>query len=334
MKLRQWHYGLLLLPIVLWLSINSAHADITCTASMNTGTVNISNTITPSNANNAQITGTLTYSCTNNALSERYASVCLGVDGGDYNSAILHPRYMTGPNGSKLAFTMTLPNGALWGNDNDSVYKPNSFLIPPNTTVTGHVVINVSLLPNFGNTVASQGVYSSDFSGNHTTLTYQSHIDQTTSDCETSPYEQRDFPFKVQATVINECKINTTSDIILGSRPASATSFIGSNNRAIDMTCTSGALYNIGLAPSNGDVVGRGVMIDTGSKNYQLPYQLLSNSSGRTWGNNGSTYATLTNGVTGEGNGTAQLHTVYVTVPNSDVKPASYSDTVTVHVNY
>ncbi|MCD6252327.1 MAG: spore coat protein U domain-containing protein [Psychrobacter sp.] len=142
------------------------------------------------------------------------------------------------------------------------------------------------------------------------------------------------FPFQVQATVVNECKINTTSDVTLGSRPASTTSFTGSNNQAIDMTCTNGALYNIGLSPSNGDINGAGVMTDTNTHTYILPYQLLSNSTGTVWGNNGNTYATLTNGVKGTGDGTAQLHTVYVTVPNSDVKPANYFDTVTIRVNY
>jgi spore coat protein U-like protein len=335
MKLLKWRYSLFLMPVALWLSVNSAHADITCTASMNNGTVNISNTITPANANNAQITATLNYSCTNNVASDRYASLCLGVDGGDFDSATLNPRYMTGLNGSKLAFTMTRPDGSLWGNTIDSTYKPATFLIAPNATVSASAVITVSLLPNLGNTLATQGLHSSDFGGNHTTLTYQSDIVAPTSyDCNSGIQTPSQFPFKVQATVVNDCKINTTSNVILGSRPASTTSFTGSNNRAIDMTCTNGVLYKIGLAPSNGDINGAGMMSSTTDTTLKLPYQLQSNASGTGWGNNGSTYATLTNGVTGQGNGATQLQTVYVTVPNSDVKPASYSDTVTVHVNY
>lgn len=333
MKLFQWHYGLLLLSVMLWLSISSAKADVTCTASMNTNTVNISNTITPINAHNASITGTLTYSCTNNEQSNRYVSACLGVGSND-NNASLNPRYMTGPNNAKLAFTMTLPNGTFWGDGNDSVYQPPPFVIPSNATVTNSVVIKFSLLPTFDNNFATQGVYIIDFSGNHTTLTYQSTVDQAPLGCETRSYQQSQFPFKVQATVINACKINTTSNIILGSHPASATNFTGSNNKAIDMTCTNGAPYNIGLAPSNGDISGHGVMTDTDSKTFKLPYQLLSNPAGAIWGNNGNTYDTLTNGVIDKGNGTVQLHTVYVTVPNADVKPASYSDTVTINVNY
>ena len=80
----QWHYSLLVIPVISWLSINNAQADITCTASMSTNTVNISNAITPANANNAEITATLNYSCTNNTESSQYVSVCLGVDGGSH----------------------------------------------------------------------------------------------------------------------------------------------------------------------------------------------------------------------------------------------------------
>lgn len=333
MKLLQWRYGLLVLPVMMWLSIDSAQADVTCTASLNTNTVNISDTITPTNANDASITGTLTYRCTNNESLDKYASVCLGVRDGD-NSTSLNPRYLIGPNSSRLAFAMILPDGKLWGDDRNSVYQTLAFSIAANTTITGSVAIKFSLLPGFGNTLATQGVYSSDFNINHKILTYQSDANQTQFGCETGVYEQNQFPFKVQATVVNACKINTTSNVILGSHPANTTNFTGSNNEAINMTCTNGALYNIGLAPSNGDINGRGVMTDTESKTYKLPYQLLSNPAGTIWGNNGNSYATLTNGVIGTGNGNAQTHTVHVTVPSADVKPASYSDTVTINVNY
>jgi spore coat protein U-like protein len=333
MKLFQWHYGLLLLPFTLWLSINSAHADITCTANMNNGTVNISNTITPANANDAQITATLTYSCTNNVDSARYASLCLGVDGGDYDSATLNPRYMTNLNNNsvKLAFTMTQPNGSVWGNSNDSTYKPATFLIGPKATVNGSAVITVSLLPGFDNTLATQGDYSSDFTGNHTTLTYQSYIDQPLSDCNNGIQKPSHFPFKVQATVANECKIIAKpTDINLGNIAASATNIKGSTS--ISLKCTNTAPYTIGLVPSNDSVDGVGVMTGTTPNSDVIPYQLQS-ADGRTWGNT-VTAESLGNGVADEGNGTEQLHTVYVTVPSADVKPDNYSDTVTIHVNY
>ena len=327
MNLFQWRYGLLLLPIILWLSVNSAHADITCNANMNNGTVNIGNTITPSNANDARITATLTYSCTNTAVTQRYASLCLGVDGGDYNSAILNPRYMANldSNSAKLAFTMTLPDGSLWGNSSNSTYKPATFLIGPNATVNGSAVITVSLLPGFGNTLATQGDYSNDFSGNHTTLTYQSHFDNTSSDCNNGSQTPSPFPFTVQATVINECKITTPpANINLGNVPANKLNIKGSSS--ISVTCTNTAPYTIGLTPLNDNGAGAGIMTSTMSNSDVIPYQLQT-ADGTAWGSVG-------NNVASNGTGATKIHTVHVTVPSADVRPATYSDTVTVHVNY
>lgn len=131
--------------------------------------------------------------------------------------------------------------------------------------------------------------------------------------------------------MVNECKIIAKpTDINLGNIAASATNIKGSTS--ISLKCTNTAPYTIGLVPSNDSVDGVGVMTGTTPNSDVIPYQLQS-ADGRTWGNT-VTAESLGNGVAGEGNGTEQLHTVYVTVPNSDVKPANYFDTVTIRVNY
>ena len=68
-------------------------------------------------------------------------------------------------------------------------------------------------------------------------------------------------------------------------------------------------------------------MSGTGSNNDKVPYQLRSTSglSGTKWNSNG---------VTRTGSGAEQLESVYVTVPSADFKPDTYTDTVTIHVNY
>ncbi|HSP85926.1 MAG TPA: spore coat protein U domain-containing protein, partial [Psychrobacter sp.] len=78
---------------------------------------------------------------------------------------------------------------------------------------------------------------------------------------------------------------------------------------------------------------GDGVMTGTGNNPDKVPYQLRSNASGEIWGNT-ATATSRGNGVASTGNGLVQPHTVYVTVPSADFKPDTYSDTVTVHVNY
>lgn len=93
--------------------------------------------------------------------------------------------------------------------------------------------------------------------------------------------------------------------------------------------------YNIGLSPSNGNSEGAGFMKGTGSNPDTIPYQLRSSFgfSGQPWGNT-ATANDVGNGVAGIGRGVPNSHTVYVTVPKSDVKPDNYSDIVSVTVNY
>lgn len=66
-----------------------------------------------------------------------------------------------------------------------------------------------------------------------------------------------------------------------------------------------------------------------------VPYQLRSapGPSGTPWGNT-ATSTDLGNGVAGTGTGAAQNTSVYATVPSADFRPDTYSDIVTINVNY
>ena len=334
MKLLKWRYSLFLMPVVLWLPAENAQA-LTCQldsfSSPNLGT------ITLANINSASIDQSLTYSCTNTSDVTESASICIGAHGTNDTSQI-NPRYMTEPNNSKLNFNMTFKdkNGsdAIWGSRN--IAGGTEFIdfmsVGPGAKETKMTTIKVSLLPNNNSATASN--YAADFTGINTAfmfMTVDSNID--TQQCSTAVQEATPFTFTVQATVVNACKINTTSNVSLGSRPASTTSFTDSNNRAIDVTCTNGAPYTVGLMPSNNNANGAGVM--TGSNAEKVPYQLRSKagSAGTIWGNT-ATSTDVGNGLAGTGSGAAQSQTVYVTVPSADFKPDTYSDTVTVHVNY
>ena len=333
--LLQWRYGLFVLPVALWLSTNSvqAAATITCTASMATGSINLG-TVTPLNADNASTTGTLSYSCHNSADTVGYASVCLAVDGGDSDPS--KPRYMTGTNGSTLAFNMTLPSGEIWGDRRlkGTEYQSELITIAGNSSFSGSTPIHVSLLSGHGNVNAKQGIHTRSFEGQHTALTVDTSIDAAQApDCSTISQGHTRFPFTVDATVVASCYINATSDISLGSH-AAGSSIEGYNQNAITVTCINGMPYNIGLTPSNGDKSGKGIMSGATGNTDNIPYQLQSDATGKTWGNNGNTYTALTNGVTAQGSGVPHSHTVYVTVPDTDVKPDTYADIVTVTVNY
>jgi spore coat protein U-like protein len=344
----QWRYSLFLILIAVWLlPINNAQAalTVTCQAGMNTapggaGIVNFG-TITPANANTESISGTLNYSCTNTGTTAGYVSVCLAVDGGEYNNTAVDARYMQragSATNNRLNFTMTLPGGTLWSTrgKTGSEFNSGSLEIRENSTITGSVPINISM--NGGNTNATQGSYTNNFgNGNHTALTFLTSTTSPAPNCNGSRVNQQSirFPFIVQAAVLPVCTITATSDVNLGARSASDTNITGSNSSAITVQCTNGGSYYIGLQPSNDSQNGAGVMSGTGGNLDKVLYQLRSTAgmNGEIWGNT-ATSTTKGNGVADFGTGSPKAQTVYVTVPRADFKPDSYSDTVTIKVSY
>lgn len=345
----QWRYSpfLILLPLLLPTGNAQAALSVTCEAGMNTapgskGIVNFG-TITGNNANTASTTGTLSYSCTNTGDTAGFVSVCLAVDGGEYDNNAVNGRYMQRPgswfesNASRrLNFTMTLPGGTLWStrNKTGSEYNSGSLSIGANSTVTGSVPINISMKTENGS--ATQGAYTNDFgNGNHTALTFRVNENSPAPDCRTGPQGLDRFPFKVQAAILPSCTITATSNVNLGPRSASDVNITGSNSSAITVNCTNGGSYYIGLKPSNNNQNGEGVMSGTGGNLDKVPYQLRSTAgiNGTIWGNT-ATSTTVGNGVADFGTGSNKTHEVFVTVPSADFKPDSYSDTVTIKVNY
>ncbi|MBF0657788.1 spore coat protein U domain-containing protein [Psychrobacter sp. NG25] len=343
MKFLRWTYSIFLIVGAWWLPSGNAYAvpNVTCEAGMNTavgstGKVNISDSITPANADDARISATLNYRCTNSG-SAGYVSVCLAVDGGNNNSTY-PPRYMkNGSVDSNLAFTMTLPGNIDWGtrNSSGSEFNSGSLAIAENSFISGSVAINVSLLSNYNNTLATSGTYTDDFNGSHTALTFKANEISSGLDCSTGNSGVDQFPFTVQATVIPSCLVTSTTDVNLGSHSANRNNIIGNNSSAIGVTCTNGAPYNIGLMPSNNNIDGAGMMSGTGNNTDKIPYQLRSTDgeSGDIWGNT-ATSNNVGNGVIGTGDGTSQLKTVYVTALSADFRPDKYSDIVSIQVNY
>ena len=343
MKFFQWHFGLYLIPLSFLLPVSNTQAalSVTCKASMNT--VNFG-TITGTNANTASTTGTLNYSCTNTGDTAGYVSVCLAADGGQYDNNAVNGRYMQrdGDGGDatrRLNFTMTLPGGGgLWStrNKTGSEYNSGSLGILANSTVADSVVINFAM--KTGNGSATQGIYTNNFgNGNHTALTFLTSTTSPAPDCNGRRVAQQEgrFPFIVQAAVLPSCTIIATSDVNLGLHSASETNITGSNSSAITVNCTNGGSYYIGLKPFNNSTTGAGVMSGTGGNLDKVPYQLRSTAgiNGTIWGNT-ATSTTVGNGVADFGSGSNKSHTVFVTVPSADVKPDTYSDTITINVNY
>ena len=141
--------------------------------------------------------------------------------------------------------------------------------------------------------------------------------------------------FQVLITVAKACSVTAgnASNINFGTVDSSVTGLVASSN--ISVTCSKTTPYNVGLMPSNTNTVGAGVMKSPVLANTDtVAYQLRSvSATGPVWGNT-ATPTAVGNGVAGTGTGVAQVIPVFATVANANVTPDSYSDTVTVTVNY
>ena len=139
--------------------------------------------------------------------------------------------------------------------------------------------------------------------------------------------------FVTSATVQKACVV-TAYNVNLGPVPSTAVNTTASST--LSVTCTNGTPYFVGLAPSNGNTAGAGLMKGSrGGNADQVPYQLsfTPGLSGTPWGNM-ATSTTTGNGKAGSGSGLAQSLTVYATAPSANYTPDSYSDIDTVNVNY
>jgi spore coat protein U-like protein len=146
--------------------------------------------------------------------------------------------------------------------------------------------------------------------------------------------------FNVTMTITSACAITTApTNINLGSFAATTTALTtASGSTTFKVNCSNRTPFTVGLAPSSvnsGDSNGNGNMAGAITGNTdKVPYTLHQTSAtGPAWGN---TVGTNTVAGTGAGMaaGNAKSFTAYAQATNADFAPDSYSDTVTVNVNY
>ena len=140
--------------------------------------------------------------------------------------------------------------------------------------------------------------------------------------------------FNVTMEITSTCLVQSgIADLDFGSHPASDTNISGST--VLQVACAKDTPFNIGLAPSNDDDTGAGVMSGTGGNTDTVPYQLRQGPAllAPVWGNT-ATAADVGNGVAGTGSGALVDYPVYGTVASANYTPGTYSDIVTVNVNF
>lgn len=287
------------------------------------------------------VSGTVNWSCTSQAAvvillsPQANITMCLNLNAGTGGTQ-LNPRQL-GNGSSNLQYQLFTDSARtiIWSSTATSTPLMIQVAIPAgllfSTTKTGTTPFYARLPA--GQTNATIGAYSSTLiasvSGSFTT-----NQNKPIATCTGgSALNTGSASFTVSATVDKACLV-TANTIDLGTVPSTAANITSSGT--LGVTCSNGTPYYVGLAPSNGSSTGAGTMKGTLSGNTDLvPYQLRSTAGlgGTPWGNT-ATSTSVGNGVAGTGSGLSQPKTVYVTAPNANFRPDSYSDTVTVNVNY
>lgn len=127
--------------------------------------------------------------------------------------------------------------------------------------------------------------------------------------------------FSVTATVAATCVVSA-SDLDFGAYDPSAGNH--DSTTTVSVTCTNGTAYSVDLDNGSNYVTGRRM---TDGLLHYLAYDLYSDSS--------HLIAWNTGGAASSGTGSAQAYTVYGRISGGQyVTPASYTDTITVTVNY
>lgn len=274
-------------------------------------------------------TGSIGYSCTGNDLLGTSFTLCSTLGTPSAGTPSL-PKMINGI--SQLGFNLYTDSARtqLWANStaiSKAISIPGTLF---SATVTGSI-------PFYGTIPAGQspvsGNYSAIFSGTVMGVLVSGSCNQSYSNIFTLFFfTGANWPLPATATIVNACTVTSTSALALGMVSAAASGASGST--AISINCSSGTAYFVGLSPSNGNTAGLGVLSGTGINTDKPTYQLRSvSSAGPVWGNT-ATSASVGNGVAGTGTGTAQTLTAYATLPNANYTPDSYSDTVTVNVNF
>lgn len=246
-----------------------------------------------------RITGTLTVNCPNGAAYQ------VGIDAGSGSGATVTNRLMTRPGGGLLGYQLFSDAGytSNWGNTSGTGWVTGTGS-GTNRTLTVYAQLPTNEYAPTGNYTDATVTVSVSGSG---LTTATSH-------------------FNVKTTVQKACNVAATA-LNFG---AYAKALINATS-TISVTCTNTTTYNAGLnaGTATGATVTNRSM--TGPGGTLLGYKLFSNSGSTiNWGN---TVGTDT--VAGTGSGVVQSLTVYGQLPaNQNVRPGSYSDTITVTLTF
>jgi len=136
--------------------------------------------------------------------------------------------------------------------------------------------------------------------------------------------------FQVSLTILSTCSVATPTAVNLGS-PISTSTQAAVGSTDIKVTCSKNTPYSIALAPTGSAINGKGTL--NGPNSETIAYGLYTSATyGTPWGKDANSF-TGTPSTTGA----EASYPVYVQVLGTDITnkaPGTYTDTVTVSVNY
>ena len=336
-------------PVLVFCVATPVHAAIDCTLTPGSPstTFNINNLLDVT-APNLRLAVPLSVACSKSGSGARQGYFCMRIGKGSAGTpagTAYAPRWLSkdASNSAGMQIFKDPAYGSVWGSKEGGAPSPNfnklSFSAALNDTDNFTMPLYVELLQTFPAVggvsnikFLPPGVYTANF--NDTFTGWQARTGgAVTTDCTALSLDnrERNFTFSVTANIAAQCKITAaTADIDFGTKQASVTNLEGSTT--LKVQCTNTTPYFIGLKPGNSNANGAGVMLN-GSD--QVAYQLRQGAgmSGTPWGNTATSMA-AGNGVAGTGNGLDKDHTIYATVASADAPAGSYTDAVTVTINY
>ena len=329
---------LLLLCLMILLAPQRAQAD-TCAASM---TDVVFGTVSPVAATDVYANGTLSVTCNWTLLSNLNVlllpnvSICVNASVGSGGTAISARALASG--------SATLPFNLY----RDSAYVPSSIwgttassgTVPLSTTMGGLLAIGsltraftvyakipaagLAGVPTVG---GADTLYSSSFAG-AASIQYAFYGALAPAPACTVG-QSSSFSFTAQATVTNNCFINTTT-LAFGANNRVLTSAVRAQS-TLSVQCTAGNPYSISL--NGGSVAGNPAArkMRNALTGETIAYELSNGLDGVLWGDGALGTATLT----GTGNGAQQVLQVYGRVlAQKTPSPGEYRDTVTATVYF
>lgn len=311
-----------LLLLALFVGVNAfashwteAHAAVVC--SVDTAEIDFGSATTA--------VGAIDYTCSHDTNGNSNFTICVDVGIPSFPGTVAQPVLVRGTDQLLFNLYQDPALNVTWA-AGQPLTQAVSISGGVGRSVSGSIPVYGSLIPNQS---IPPGIYQASF--DNTVLGFalgqsgQCAVSQGNRDGQL-------FSINVTASVDNACRITSVADANLGS--IGSGTGLASGVADLLVNCPVGTAFTIGLAPSNGNTQGIGQLVGGPTNGDRPQYELRSGSAtGPLWGDT-ATMGFAGNGVAAVGTGADQGFPIYVLIPDTNVAPDTYRDTVRVTVHF